>query len=291
MQSGQRKGQSVAARTLHVRRVPGLARIHSLVAGAGGVAYVCGALEACPLGAIMLGRDAALQLGEGLEDLDLVAKTLAGEVRYFETLMRRHNQTVFRVARTIVLDDDEAEDVMQDAYLKAFAALARFEGRASFKTWLTRIAVNAAFARLRRRHPERVSFDPVAAPSTEDALDETPEGASHRAEVGRIIEGAVNRLPESLRIAFVLFEVEGMSTAEAALAIGITEANLKVRTHRARATLRTVLERHLGGGAPAIFNFHLVRCDRLVSAVLARIGLHVEETTTRGPGESLAPPS
>ncbi|MBX3186304.1 MAG: RNA polymerase sigma factor [Labilithrix sp.] len=210
-------------------------------------------------------------------DEEIVARVLGGDVARFEVLMRRHNRRVFRAARAIVRSDDEAEDVMQDAYVSAFTHLADFGGRAKLSTWLVRIAVHAALARLRKT--KRVTslddlddLDPRAI--SEDALTSSmrsPEDAASDVEMRGVLERAVDGLPATFRAVFVLRAVEEMSVDETAAALEIPEATVRTRLHRARGMLREDIARRLDVTAPHAFDFHLSRCDRVVAAVLARI--------------------
>jgi len=222
-----------------------------------------------------------------LPDEQVVRRVLAGEAALFEILKRRHNQLVYRVARSILRDADEAEDVMQDAYVRAFHHLGQFEGRAAFSTWLTRIAVYEARSRSRRRD-RLVSLPPEpgsassGSPGTEASFRHKvpalvsrgpgPEQEAHGRELRALLTAALETLPENHRVAFVLRDVEGMSTAETSEALGISPENVRVRLHRARALLRRELELRLGEGARDLYAFHLRRCDRVVNSVLARIG-------------------
>jgi RNA polymerase sigma-70 factor (ECF subfamily) len=214
-----------------------------------------------------------------LTDEEVVARVLAGETALFEVLMRRHNQRLFRAARAIVRDDSEAEDVMQEAYVRAFSQLAQFQGRAQWSTWVTRIAVNEALGRVRRRG----RFVDRDLDGKEDALMDHPDDARTLSttgpedqvairELNRFLERAVDGLPDIYRSIFVLRDVQELSTAEAADCLGISEELVKVRLHRARAELRRVMETHLGSATRSLFDFHLSRCDRVVSQVIARIG-------------------
>jgi RNA polymerase sigma-70 factor (ECF subfamily) len=213
-----------------------------------------------------------------LTDGEVVARVVAGEVALFEVLMRRHNQRIFRVARAIVRDDSEAEDVMQEAYVRAFAELESFEGRAQWSTWVTRIAVNEALARVRRRgrfvdtdvqDAEEASMD-YPNPSR-SSPPSGPEDQTSARELASFLERAVDGLPDIYRTVFVLREVEQLSTAEAAASLGVSEELIKVRLHRARAELRRGLDVHLGAATREVYGFHLSRCDRIVNNVLARI--------------------
>jgi RNA polymerase sigma-70 factor (ECF subfamily) len=213
-----------------------------------------------------------------LLDEEVVARVLGGETALFEVLMRRHNQRLFRTARAIVQNDAEAEDVMQEAYTRAFTQLAQFQGRAQWSTWVTRIAVNEALGRLRRRG----RFVNTDASDMEEAdMDESTRGGAppppgpedHVAArvLNGFLERAVDGLPDIYRTVFVLREVEELSTAETAGCLSISEDLVKVRLHRARAELRRGLEKHVGSAMRAVYGFHLSRCDRVVGGVMARI--------------------
>src|SRR4051812_1380698 len=156
-------------------------------------------------------------------DEQVVVRVLAGETALFEVLMRRHNQRLFRVARAIVRDDVEAEDVMQEAYVRAFSQLAQFEGRASWATWLTRIAVNEALARVRRRG-RFVDTDVETSEGSKEGTMERPgpEDQTSARELGAFLERAVDALPDIYRSVFVLREAEELSTADTATALGIS---------------------------------------------------------------------
>jgi len=211
-----------------------------------------------------------------LTDGELVARIRAGERALFELLMRRHNQRVYRVARAVVKDETEAEDVMQQAYINAFTHLDQFEERAQFATWLTRIALHEALARRRRNHarqagsmtdngrPGELMDEPIAP-------DPDPERQAYGAELAHILEGAVDALPEAYRNVFALRDIEGLSTSETAAGLAIGEEAVKTRLHRARAMLRRTLAEQFGAATAQAFQFHASRCDRVVSAVLARI--------------------
>ncbi len=209
-----------------------------------------------------------------LSDEQVVSRVLAGQIALFELLMRRHNERLYRAARAIVKDESEAEDVMQQAYLNAFSHLRQFDGRALFSTWLTRIAVNEALARARRRgryttmDPENDSTPECPAPvaSTPD-----PERLAFSRELGALMEMAIGRLPDGAREVFVLRHVEGMDTAEVAEVLGVSEAVVKTRLSRARASLRRDLYAHANIAASNTFRFLRPRCDRVVGAVVARI--------------------
>lgn len=214
---------------------------------------------------------------EDWSDEEVVRRVLDGESALYELLMRRHNQRIYRVARAILRDDAEAEDVMQDAYVRAYQNLSSFEGRAKFVTWLTRIAVHEALTRSRKRLRFQ-SFDPAGEShgdpmQTIPAVIRTPEAQAYDRELAAVLEKAVLSLSEEHRLVFVLRDVEGMSTEETAHSLSLTEENVKVRLHRARAALRKQLYQAMGGTASACFSFHAVRCDRVVSNVFATLAI------------------
>jgi RNA polymerase sigma-70 factor (ECF subfamily) len=207
------------------------------------------------------------EVNQALSDVEVVKRIRDGETALFEILMRRYNQRLYRVARSILKDDGEAEDVMQQAYVNAYAHLDQFAGRASFSTWLTKIAIYEALARLRGRDVE----------SDEDTITHIqdrgpdPEHQAFATELRSLIESAVDSLPEHQRIVFTLRQIEGLSTAETAESLGISEDNVKTRLHRARALLRDDLLARTGSATSDAFQFHLSRCDRVVARVLETI--------------------
>jgi RNA polymerase sigma-70 factor (ECF subfamily) len=219
---------------------------------------------------------AVLERWDALSDEQVVALVLDGQTALFEVLMRRHNERIYRAARAILRDEREAEDVMQQAYVNAYAHLRQFDGRAQFSTWLTRIAVNEALARARRRGRYQ-SFDedvPGAAESPMRTTDQPdPERQAFAREVSTLLEAAVDALPDGHREVFMLRDVEGLSTAETAESLGVSEDVVKTRLSRARAGLRRELFERAGMAASNAFTFQRPRCDRVVAAVFARIGL------------------
>jgi RNA polymerase sigma-70 factor, ECF subfamily len=206
-------------------------------------------------------------------DEELIRRIRAGDTAKFEALMRRYNQRLYRVARGIVRDHADAEDVMQQAYLNAYTHLHQYERRGSFASWLTRIAVHEAFAGHRRRAAAAVTeplagegpFDRIASPEPD------PEQAALSSELRRDLEAIIDALAEAYRPVFVLREVEGLTTAETAEALGLSEDVVKTRLHRARAMLRDALARD-GQRPRDLFRFGLGRCDRVVASVLAVLG-------------------
>lgn len=214
---------------------------------------------------------------QALSDEEIVDRVRRGEAPLFEALMRRYNQRLYRSARCILRDDAEAEDVMQHAYVQAYLHMDQFAGRASFSTWLTKIAVYEALARVRRRGRERRSE--TRAGSDEDTMSTLrsptpdPETQMLQAEARALLESAIDTLPVPYRSVFVLREVEGLGTAETAECLDLSHEAVKTRLHRARALLRRDLLARAGVAAPSAFSFHEVRCDQVVAGVFARLGL------------------
>ena len=216
--------------------------------------------------------DLALESAE-LTDQEVVEQVLAGRTALFELLMRRYNERLYRAARAITRDDREAEDVMQQAYVNAFVNLRQFKGQALFATWLTRITINEALGRVRRRGRFE-SFDedvPKAESSMVSNPIASPEHTTFTGELRALLEWAIDALPDGSREVFVLRDVEGLSTAEAAAALGVSDDVVKTRLSRARATLRRSLLERAGATAPDAFRFYRPRCDSVVALVLARI--------------------
>jgi RNA polymerase sigma-70 factor (ECF subfamily) len=216
-------------------------------------------------------EERVLPKAEVLADEEVVRRKRAGEVALFEVLMRRHNQRLYRTARAIVRDEAEAEDVMQQAYVNAYTHLGQFSGRASFATWLTRIAMYEALGRLRRRTRVTEIESMVDGESVLQDRGPNPERQAFIGELRRTLEGGVDALPEAYRSVFVLRDVEGLSTAETAECLGLSEDVVKTRLVRARAQLRRQLSEQIGQGVRDLFAFEATRCDRVVAGVLARL--------------------
>jgi RNA polymerase sigma-70 factor, ECF subfamily len=216
---------------------------------------------------------AVLERWNVLPDEAIVTQILDGHVALFELLMRRHNERLYRAARAILRDDAEAEDVMQQAYVNAYAHLRQFDGRSAFATWLTRIAVNEAILRARKKGRYEPLRDNDAAFDTLFPIEPAynPERQAFSAEMKIILENAIESLPDGLREVFMFRQVEGMSTAETASCLGISDDLVKTRLSRARAALRRDLIERMGDAASKSFTFLRPRCDRVVAAVLARI--------------------
>jgi RNA polymerase sigma-70 factor (ECF subfamily) len=208
-----------------------------------------------------------------LTDEEVVGQVLGGQTALFEVLMRRHNERVYRAVRAILRDDREAEDVMQQAYVSAYFHLRQFNGEARFSTWLTRIAINEAFARIKRRRRYEPLDETLSHTETfmRSDADLDPERRAASGELRALLESAIDGLPDGSREVFVLRQVEGMSTAEVADVLGVSEDVVKTRLSRARAALRRDLMHRTGATAPEVFRFYRPRCDRIVAAVLERI--------------------
>jgi RNA polymerase sigma-70 factor, ECF subfamily len=213
----------------------------------------------------------------GLDDEDVVRRVRAGEGSLFETLIRKYNQRLYRVARSILGDDGEAEDVMQQAYVNAYVHLHQFAGQAKFSTWLTRIAVHEALARARRRaRLKRLDSMPDETGDQTDMLRDTrpdPERQAHAAELRKLLEGSIERLPGLYRSVFLLRDAEGLDTLEVAECLEISQDTVRTRLHRARTLLRRYLYETTGATSAGAFSFHLSRCDGVANRVLASLGL------------------
>lgn len=211
--------------------------------------------------------------GSEYRDEEVIRQVLQGNTAMFELLMRRYNERVYRATRAIVRDEQETEDVMQQAYVNAFTHLSQFNGSAQFSTWLARIAINEALARVRRQgryetfDDERSNVEPFM---SRNPL-ENPERQAFTGELRGLLEWAIDTLPNGMREVFVLREVEGLSTAEAAAALDVSEDVVKTRLSRGRAALRRLLLERMGAAAGDAFRFYRPRCDRVVAHVLARI--------------------
>jgi RNA polymerase sigma-70 factor, ECF subfamily len=206
-------------------------------------------------------------------DEEIVRQVLAGDTALFAVLMRRYNERLYRAARSIIRDDREAEDVMQQAYVNAYSHLQQFDGRARFGTWLTRIAVHEALSRVRRRGRYEPFDDGLTNVEPFQPFDahQNPERQAFNGELRELLEWAIDGLPDGAREVFVLREIEGLSTAETAEALEVSEDVVKTRLSRARAALRRVLLEHAGATAPHAFRFYRPRCDRVVADVMHRI--------------------
>lgn len=213
-------------------------------------------------------------------DTELIAAVRAGDSTAFEAIMRQHNRLLFRTARAIVQNDADAEEVVQETYLKAYLHLGGFAEQARLSTWLVRIAVNEGLARLRRRMPggppEALAEWSMTAESSSTAIGATaaqdsPEAAAAHSEIRRLLEAAIDTLPQAQRAVFMLRAVEEFSTEDTAECLGIPAETVKTRLHRAKRQLRRSLQRRAQSTLADTFPFAGARCDRVVAEVLKRL--------------------
>jgi RNA polymerase sigma-70 factor (ECF subfamily) len=213
----------------------------------------------------------------GLSDDQLVDFALKGDGIAFRQIMQRHNRHLYRVARGILGEDAEAEDVVQEAYMRAFQHMASFRRESALGTWLTRIVINEAVGRKRKRRPT-VDLSHVDMPDNQEEARvimfpgaSNPETETGRREMRRLLERAVDELPAIFRIVFVLRDVEQMSVEETAIQLQLKPETVKTRLHRARRLLRTALEEKLGSTLHEAYSFDGWRCERLTKSVLRRL--------------------
>lgn len=214
-----------------------------------------------------------------LDEAELIAAAKRGERGAFAQIMTRCNQRLFRVARSLVRDEAEAEDVLQEAYVRAFAAMGSFRGEAQLSTWLTRIVINEARGRLRKRRP-MVGLEAVEAAQEQGAEvimfprafgTGTPETEAARAQARRLMEAAIDELPEAFRLVFMLREVEDCSIEETAEQLGLKPETVKTRLHRARKLLAKGLQERLASSLDDAFPFLGSRCEKITASVLERL--------------------
>ncbi len=215
-----------------------------------------------------------------LSDVELARRVGMGDPVAFTLMMRRYNQSLYRAARSILKDDAEAEDAVQEAYMQAYRSMGSYRGEAKLSTWVMRIAVNEAIARTRKRsrRAEVIRLEGDVLPEGEtpeatmnQATPEQPEQGALRAETRRLLENKIDALPDAFRAVFVLRAIEDLSVEETALALGIPEATVRSRFFRARGILREALAREIDSACQDAFAFAGARCDRIVAGVLARL--------------------
>lgn len=211
-------------------------------------------------------------------DADLAARAGAGDVAAFETIMRRHNRLLFRTARSVLRNDDDTEDALQEAYLRAWRAFGGFRAESKVSTWLVRIVLNEALGRLRRRGAQVIPMDTALGAglesdvtAMEDDPDLEPERSAMRAELRALMEKRIDTLPDAYRTVFMLRAVEELSVEETAAALEIPQATVRTRFFRARSLLREGLSRDVDFAIGDAFAFAGERCDRIVARVLARV--------------------
>jgi RNA polymerase sigma-70 factor (ECF subfamily) len=220
--------------------------------------------------------------GADSEDLDLAWRVASGDVHAFERLLRRFNRSLYRVARAIVKDDAEAEDVLQEAMLRAYRSMPAFRGDARLSTWLVRIVANEALGRLRLRarrsavvplHPDAPDLAEFDLPADEApmSVQQDPERAAMRGEMRRLLESRIDALPDAFRVVFVLRALEELNVEETAACLGIAAATVRSRFFRARSLLRETLSRDIDRAYEDAFEFGGHRCDRITARVLERL--------------------
>ena len=230
---------------------------------------------------------------QGLAEAELLALLRAGQSSAFVAVMRRNNQRLYRLARGVLRDEAEAEEAVQEGYLRAFTHLDGFKGESTLATWLARIVLNEALGRLRRRRPT-VDIDDMADTLSADTAamfrdEPTPEQAMARQEIRRAVEQAVDALPPTFRAVFIMRAIEQMSIEETAACLGIPGETVKTRLHRANKLLRHALSAQFGSILDGAFPFLGARCDRLISTVLGRLGLTADDDIPAPPGDRPAP--
>jgi RNA polymerase sigma-70 factor, ECF subfamily len=223
--------------------------------------------------------NAAEDLRSLAED-ELVHRAKAQDLAALREIMTRNSPRLYRVARSVLRNEGDAEDVLQDTYLQAFTHIDGFRGDAKISTWLTRIALNEALGRLRGRvptvglsHAEQMASDHAVVPFPSGAGEDDPERVVARRQIGALLEGAIDALPDPFRVVFVMRMIEDMSVHETATLLEVPEATVKTRLHRAKSLLRKALEPEIGTALADVFPFAGRRCSRIARTVLSRLGV------------------
>lgn len=220
----------------------------------------------------------AVEAVEAVE-ADLIRRAIAREAPAIRTIMQTYNQRLYRLVRGIMHNDADAEEVLQDAWIRALDGLGRFQGDAALATWLSRIAINTALMRLRaarrqkRQAPAPAAHEAGVIPFPHSAPPLDPERMMAQHQILDFVETAADGLPDGLRLVFMARVVEGLSQAETAELLDLPEATVKTRLHRARKQIRADVEAQIGPVALEAFPFAGRRCARLTDAVLARLGI------------------
>ncbi|RWF73923.1 MAG: RNA polymerase sigma factor [Mesorhizobium sp.] len=207
-------------------------------------------------------------------EMQLVGRALAREGGAFRTIIKMHNQRLYRIARSVVRNDSEAEDIVQEAYVRAFAQLGDFRGESSLATWLSRIVINEALGRLRKRRrtvamPQSLQAEIIKFPLNPS---DDPERTMAQRQILELVERATDRLPDVYRTVFVARVIEGLSIDETAELLDVRPETVKTRLHRARALVRKALDDQIGPVLLDAFPFAGRRCERLTAAVMQRLG-------------------
>jgi RNA polymerase sigma-70 factor, ECF subfamily len=232
----------------------------------------------------MRGLDATRKASlDALGDAELAHLASQRDGGAFRTIMQRNNRRLYRLARSVIRNDSEAEDVVQEAYVRAFANLAKFRGDSSLATWLSRIVLNEALGRLRGRRPSvdltdiesrpQSQAEIIPFPNSSPQLD--PERTMDQREIQLLLERAIDELPEAFRTVLIARVIEEMSVQETADLLGIRPETVKTRLHRARSLLKDALEKRVGSVFTDAFPFDGQRCERTTSTVFQRLGLPV----------------
>jgi RNA polymerase sigma-70 factor (ECF subfamily) len=212
-------------------------------------------------------------------DVELVERALLRDGDAFRAILQRHNRRLYRIARSVLRNDADAEDAVQDAYMSAFTHLAAWRGEASLATWLSRIVLNEALGRLRQKQPT-IGMDTVAPRNEAEIIqfprsadNDDPERSMAQRQILDLVEKATDSLPEPYRLVFVTRVIEGMSVEETAEILGIKPETVKTRLHRARHLVRDQLDKQIGPVLMDAFPFAGRRCSRMTEHVLQRLGL------------------
>jgi RNA polymerase sigma-70 factor (ECF subfamily) len=205
-----------------------------------------------------------------MKEEEIITLIKKGDKELYEILIRKYNQRLYRIARAILKNEFEVEDILQDTYLKAFENLKQFQNKSQFSTWIIRILINNANASLnkRKRFDNSISAENIS--ESESTILQTPEMQMSNNELKGILENAIDQLSDNLRCVYVMREVEGLNVEETSACLGISEENVKTRLHRAKAFLKDELYRKTKGDIE-IFRFGLDRCDKITLAVMLQI--------------------
>lgn len=214
------------------------------------------------------------------DDFDLVQRAIARDGDAFRSIMQRYNQRLYRLARSILRNDAEAEDAVQEAYVRAFTHLDSFRGESSLATWLSRITINEALGRLRTQRPtvdivtfeaQRTPAEIIQFPLTSKSDD--PERTMAQRQLLQLVEQATDNLPEVYRVVFITRVIEGLSVEDTAEILGLRPETVKTRLHRARKLVREQLDKQIGPVLMDAFPFAGRRCERMTAGVMKRLGL------------------
>jgi RNA polymerase sigma factor (sigma-70 family) len=210
-----------------------------------------------------------------LDDSQIVRRILSGEKELFEILLRRYNQTLYRVIRSYLRDRDEVQDAMQNTYLKAFDKLSQFQGNSSFATWLIRIGINEALLRLNKIKKAKIVYLDTSSGNEKEFINQIPDKQMNveksiiRQEANQLLERAIDKLPEKYRVIYILKEIEGLESFQIEESLNLSESNVKVRLHRAKKLLKDSLYQLTANNE--VFEFGNAHCDSVVNFVMSRI--------------------